>query len=127
MLLRVDDYNAARLRLTADMADSSQQAKSLVIRAEDGRLLGDMKAMRTAYSELHALNAELIGEYNKRANNHEQLLAALKEVNMMIQKAARLRVGGAKTRVVNACRAAIKANNIHSLFKIIQTGHPTTT
>jgi Bardet-Biedl syndrome 2 protein len=117
VLLRVDEYNATRLKLTAEMADQSNAAKTLVIRAEDARILGDVKAMRGAYSELYSLNAELIGEYNKRANNHEQLLAALKEVNHMIQKTARLRVGSAKARVVSECRAAIKANNIHSLFK----------
>jgi len=126
ILLKVDEYNAVRLQLTAEMADSSNMAKTLVIKAEDARLLGDIKAMRSAYAQLYTLNAELIGEYNKRSNNHEQLLAALKDVNHMIQKAARLRVGSAKTRVVTACRAAIKANNIHSLFKIIKTGHPTT-
>uniref|UniRef100_A0A7S0L2Q7 Bardet-Biedl syndrome 2 protein homolog n=1 Tax=Coccolithus braarudii TaxID=221442 RepID=A0A7S0L2Q7_9EUKA len=126
VLLKVDEYNAARLRLTAEMADSSNQAKTLVIKAEDARLLGDMKSMRAAYGQLYSLNAELIGEYNKRANNHEHLLAALKDVNHMIQKAARLRVGSAKTRVVTACRGAIKANNIHLLFKIIKTGQPTT-
>ena len=81
--------------------------------------------MRRAYSELYNQNAGLLGEYNKRANNHEQLLAALKEVNQMIQKAARLRVGAPKSRVVFACRAAINANNIHSLFKIIKTGAET--
>ena len=83
--------------------------------------------MRRAYSELYSQNAGLLGEYNKRANNHEQLLGALKvkEVNQMIQKAARLRVGAPKSRVVFACRAAINANNIHSLFKIIKTGAET--
>ena len=86
------------------------------------RILGDIKSMRGAYSQLYTLNAELMGEYSKRANNHEQLLAALKEVNHMIQKAARLRVGSAKARIVSACRGAIKANNIHSLFKIIKSG-----
>jgi hypothetical protein len=40
----------------------------------------------------------------------------------MIQKAARLRVGQAKGRIVAACRSAIKSNNIHALFKIIQSG-----
>ena len=40
----------------------------------------------------------------------------------MIQKAAKLRVGQAKARIVSACRAAIKANNIHSLFKLFKTG-----
>lgn len=122
LLLKVDEYNAARLKLTAEMADSSNNAKTLVIKAEDSRILGDIKSMRAAYAQLYTLNSELIGEYNKRANNHEQLLAALKDVNHMIQKAARLRVGSAKARVVAACRAAIKSNNIHSLFKIMKTG-----
>ena len=33
VLLRVDDYNAARIKMTAEMADSSQLAKTLVIKA----------------------------------------------------------------------------------------------
>ena len=122
VLLRVDEFNAARLKLTAEMADQSNTAKTLVIKAEDARILQDIKAMRAAYAQLYTLNAELMGEYSKRANNHEQLLAALKEVNHMIQKAARLRVGAAKARIVSACREAIKANNIHALFKIMKSG-----
>lgn len=47
--------------------------------------------MRSLYAELFAINNELIGEYTKRARNHEELLAALKEVNQMIQKAAKMR------------------------------------
>jgi len=34
VLLRVDEYNAVRLKLTAEMADSSQLVKALVIKAE---------------------------------------------------------------------------------------------
>ena len=122
VLLKVDEFNAVRVQLTAELADTSNLAKTLVVKAEDARILGDTKSMRSAYTQLYSLNGQLLGEYNKRANNHEQLLASLKEVNHMIQKAARLRVGGAKTRVVSACRAAIKANNVHSLFKIIKEG-----
>jgi Bardet-Biedl syndrome 2 protein len=51
-----------------------------------------------------------------------QLLEALKDVNQMIQKAAKLRMGKHKTEVVTACRAAIQSNNIAALFKIIQSG-----
>ena len=54
------------------MADSSHAAKTLVIKAEDARILGDIAAVRSCYAQLYTLNAELIGEYNKRANNHEQ-------------------------------------------------------
>ena len=46
--------------------------------------------------------------YNVRAANHENLLAALKEVNQMIQRSANLRAGKAKSRVVADCRAAVK-------------------
>jgi Bardet-Biedl syndrome 2 protein len=81
--------------------------------------------MKRFYRQLHDLNKDLIAEHDKRATNHNELLEALKEVNQMIQRSSKLRVGGAKTKVVNACRAAIKANNIQSLFNIIRTGDVT--
>ena len=82
----------------------------------------------------------MIGEYTKRANNHAELLKALKDVNHMIQKvlvcpsrfccslltneqASRLRMGTHKTQVVELCRKAIKTNNTASLEKIIRLGN----
>jgi len=118
----VEEYNSNRLKMTAEMADSSQLIKAYVIKAEDSRVIADMKSMRSMYNELHSINKGLIGEYKKRSNNHDQLLSSLKEVNQMIQKAARLRMGEAKNRVVAECRKAIKNNNISSLFKIIKEG-----
>eukprot|EP01012_Entosiphon_sulcatum_P024785 TRINITY_DN3001_c0_g1_i1.p1 TRINITY_DN3001_c0_g1~~TRINITY_DN3001_c0_g1_i1.p1 ORF type:complete len:716 (+),score=211.22 TRINITY_DN3001_c0_g1_i1:102-2249(+) len=123
VLMKVDEFNAVRLKLTAEMADSSQLVKALVIKAEDARILNDMKLMKKMYASLYDVNRELIGEYIKRATNHNELLSALKEVNAMIQKAARLRIGQAKTRVITECRNSIKSNNIHSLFRIIRVGH----
>mmetsp|Transcript_70315 Transcript_70315/g.195725 ORF Transcript_70315/g.195725 Transcript_70315/m.195725 type:complete len:722 (-) Transcript_70315:93-2258(-) len=131
VLMKVDEYNAVRLRLTAEMADSSNLVKALIVKAEDYRILSDMMNLQKVFSSLQQTNSDLIAEYNKRANNHQQLLGQLKEVNMMIQKAAKLRVGTPKTRVVAACRQAIKRNNIHELFHIIRSGqdsggnHPT--
>jgi Bardet-Biedl syndrome 2 protein len=81
--------------------------------------MGDMDYMRRAYTELYGLNNQLIGGYNTRASNHVSLLAALKEVNLVIQRASNLRVGSAKSRVVNSCRAAVKANNMEALVNII--------
>ncbi|KAF0707675.1 hypothetical protein AaE_013505, partial [Aphanomyces astaci] len=122
LLVRVDDYNSIRLKLTGDMADDSNQLKHLVIRAEDARILHDMASMRSYYAELFTLNNQLLGEYTKRATNHQALLDALKDVNGMIQLAARLRHGQPKSAVILACRKAIKANNIHALFYIVKTG-----
>jgi len=123
VLMKVDEYNAVRLKLTAEMADSSNLVKALIVKAEDYRMLSDMGNLKKVFSSLQQTNSDLIAEYNKRANNHTQLLGQLKEVNMMIQKAAKLRMGTPKTRVVSSCRQAIKKNNIHELFQIIRTGH----
>uniref|UniRef100_K3WPT3 Bardet-Biedl syndrome 2 protein homolog n=1 Tax=Globisporangium ultimum (strain ATCC 200006 / CBS 805.95 / DAOM BR144) TaxID=431595 RepID=K3WPT3_GLOUD len=122
LLVRVDECNSIRLKLTGEMADDSNQVKNLIIRAEDARILNDMSRMRRYYSELFTLNNQLLGEYTKRSTNHQALLDALKEVNSMIQLAARLRFGNAKQTVVAACRKAIKNNNIHALFYIVKTG-----
>jgi Bardet-Biedl syndrome 2 protein len=93
-----------------------------VIRAEDSRIMTDMESMRRAYTELYTYNNQLISGYNIRASNHENLLAALKEVNLMIQRAANLRVGTPKTTVVTECRAAVKGNNMTELLRIVKTG-----
>merc|ERR1711879_37333 len=122
VLMKVDEYNSVRLKLTAEMADSSNLVKAFIVKAEDYRMLSDMTNLKKVFSNLQQTNSDLIAEYNKRATNHSQLLLQLKEVNMMIQKAAKLRVGAPKTRVVNACRQAVKKNNIHELFQIIRTG-----
>ena len=122
ILNQVEEYNASRLKLTAEMADNSQLVKALVIKAEDARILTNMKGMRESYNELYRLNKDLMNEYIKRSNNHNELLNALKEVNQMIQKAARLRLGDSKARVIAECRQAVKSNNIRSLFNIIRTG-----
>jgi Bardet-Biedl syndrome 2 protein len=52
----VEEHNATRLRMNADMADSSNMIKQLLIKAEDMRMLGSMKAMRSYYKKLHDVN-----------------------------------------------------------------------
>ncbi|KAL8584830.1 hypothetical protein ACOMHN_037535 [Nucella lapillus] len=124
ILIKVDEFHRVRQKLTAEMADHSNLIRSMVVRAEDARLMGDMRSMRKGYMELFDLNRDLINGYTIRCNNHQELLSCLKQVNQIIQKAGRLRVGRFKTQVVNACRAAIKNNNTSSLYKIIHTGMP---
>ncbi|XP_071957615.1 BBSome complex member BBS2-like [Antedon mediterranea] len=122
VLMKVDEFHAVRQKLTAEMADHSNLIRSLVVRAEDARLMGDMRNMRKGYMELFDLNKDLVNGYKIRCNNHTELLNCLKLVNQTIQKAGQLRVGKHKTQVITACRQAIKTNNINSLFKIIKTG-----
>ncbi|KAK3896155.1 hypothetical protein Pcinc_000175 [Petrolisthes cinctipes] len=124
VLQRVEEYHATRQRLSAEMADHSGVIRTLVVRAEDARLMGDMQSMRQWYGELYNLNKDLISGYKIRCNNHQELLSCLKQVNQTIQKAGRLRAGKSKTSVISACRQAIKNSNINALTKIIRTGSP---
>ncbi len=53
---QVQAQNSTRLKMNADMADSSNLVKTLLVKAEDMRILGDMGAMRRHYKRLHDVN-----------------------------------------------------------------------
>uniref|UniRef100_A0AC11CI36 Bardet-Biedl syndrome 2 n=2 Tax=Caprinae TaxID=9963 RepID=A0AC11CI36_SHEEP len=118
----VDEYHSAHQKLSADMADNSNLIRSLLVRAEDARLMRDMKTMKNRYMELYDLNKDLLNGYKIRCNNHTELLGSLKAVNQAIQRAGRLRVGKPKNQVITACRDAIRSNNINMLFRIMRVG-----
>uniref|UniRef100_A0A4W3H9J9 Bardet-Biedl syndrome 2 protein homolog n=1 Tax=Callorhinchus milii TaxID=7868 RepID=A0A4W3H9J9_CALMI len=118
---QVDEYHSVHQKLTAEMADHSNLVRSLLVRAEDARLMGNMN-MKKGYNELYDLNRDLVNGYKIRCNNHAELLQCLRGVNRAMQRAGSLRVGKPKTQVIAACRDAIKNNNVNALFKIIRAG-----
>uniref|UniRef100_A0A8D0ML08 Bardet-Biedl syndrome 2 protein homolog n=1 Tax=Sus scrofa TaxID=9823 RepID=A0A8D0ML08_PIG len=122
VLVKVDEYHSVHQKLSADMADNSNLIRSLLVRAEDARLMRDMKTMKSRYMELYDLNKDLLNGYKIRCNNHTELLGSLKAVNQAIQRAGRLRVGKPKNQVISACRDAIRSNNINTLFRIMRVG-----
>uniref|UniRef100_A0A804HJV2 Bardet-Biedl syndrome 2 protein homolog n=1 Tax=Homo sapiens TaxID=9606 RepID=A0A804HJV2_HUMAN len=122
VLVKVDEYHSVHQKLSADMADHSNLIRSLLVGAEDARLMRDMKTMKSRYMELYDLNRDLLNGYKIRCNNHTELLGNLKAVNQAIQRAGRLRVGKPKNQVITACRDAIRSNNINTLFKIMRVG-----
>ncbi|XP_055001382.1 Bardet-Biedl syndrome 2 protein [Sorex araneus] len=122
VLIKVDEYHSVHQKLSADMADNSNLIRSLLVRAEDARLMRDMKTMKNRYMELYDLNKDLLNGYKIRCNNHTELLGNLKAVNQAIQRAGRLRVGKPKNQVISACRDAIRSNNINTLFRIMRVG-----
>lgn len=117
---RVESMNQARLKLAAEMADVTQLVKALVVKIEDARMLGDVKTVRKTLDSLYEVNNELLGEHLKRSTNHAELLSAMKYVNFMVQKAARLRVGEAKNRIVAVCRNAVKDEKMSNLVSLFE-------
>ena len=49
LLAKADELQSVRQRLSADMADNSGVIRSLVVRAEDSRLMTDMSVYRTIW------------------------------------------------------------------------------
>ncbi|CAF0786537.1 unnamed protein product [Adineta ricciae] len=119
---QIEEYQAARQRISSDMAEHANIIRSFLIRAEDARLIGDISVMKRHYIDLLNLNRDLINGYKIRCTNHEELMKNLRYLNQMVQKAGNLRIGKFKTTTVNQCRAAIKSNNTQLLMKSIKTG-----
>eukprot|EP00878_Enallax_costatus_P046388 GHUV01056328.1.p1 GENE.GHUV01056328.1~~GHUV01056328.1.p1 ORF type:complete len:134 (-),score=35.58 GHUV01056328.1:124-525(-) len=101
---------------------------TLCMHASDVKVLHTQQHGLLVYGgcrRLADLNRDMWVEHDKRAVNQQQLVDGLKRINLMIQQAARLRVGAAASRVVAACRAAIKANNLQALNKVVTEGDST--
>ena len=60
---------SVRARLSADMADHSGVIRSLVVRAEDSRIMGDMKSLRKWSSQLYDINRDLVSEPRDKNND----------------------------------------------------------
>lgn len=78
-------------RLQAEAAGGANLLKSIVIRLEDARILENIDDMRKRLMQLKNINGDLIREHEIRLNSHRELAASLKELNIGVQRAARLR------------------------------------
>jgi len=121
LLKEVEDFSSARTQLTVNMAEAVQNVKALIVRAEDSRIQRNFSQFKKTYSQLQLVNSELIGEFQKRQSNHNELLSILKKVNQCIQRAGNLRFGQAKTRVIAALRDAVKGKNTALLTSVSPT------
>jgi hypothetical protein len=78
--------------------------------------------MKRNYAVVQQENGTLVGEYLKRANNHQDLVATLKELNAMIRNASNLRLGTPQKRVVALARDCIKSNTTSKIAHIFERG-----
>uniref|UniRef100_H2YY40 Bardet-Biedl syndrome 2 protein homolog n=1 Tax=Ciona savignyi TaxID=51511 RepID=H2YY40_CIOSA len=88
---QVNGLQSVTQKLAAEMTDHSNLIRSLVIRAEDARLQGDISNMKKGYIEVQDLNRDLVNGYKVRSANHQELVTSMKLVNQIIQKASHLR------------------------------------
>ncbi len=97
--------------------------KASIVRAEASHMIDDNEGVRRNYADVVAENGALIGEYNKRSNNHVELLKSLKHLNLLIRLSAGLRIGEASKKVVALCRECIRSNQNKQLQSIMERGY----
>jgi hypothetical protein len=91
----IDQHNQLKTHFSANIADSINNLKVQIVRAEASLMISDLEAVMRAYAQVQQENGALVGEYIKRQNNHGEMVAALKELNGMIRCASNMRVGTA--------------------------------
>ncbi|XP_012280111.1 Bardet-Biedl syndrome 2 protein homolog [Orussus abietinus] len=121
-LERVKGLKEVESKLQAEVAGGLTQLKDLVIRLEDARILEDVENMKKRLVQLRSVNGDLIREHEIRMKSHGEFTAALKELNVGVQRASRLRVGRAAANAVSRCRSAIHAENPKALILAIRHG-----
>ena len=117
---RVEQFNEIRNRLSSDMAANTDTIKNLLVKAHDARVQRSYHQFKRQFSELHDVNQEMLGEFQKRRNNHRHLVAALKATNQTIERVSRLRVGKYQKMTVTLSRNAIKKNNVDALINALR-------
>ena len=64
ILTEVEKFKSSRFNITADIADSVNNVKILIMKAEETRMQGDMAYMRKNYADVivenNTLNTELL-------------------------------------------------------------------
>ncbi|KOC68500.1 Bardet-Biedl syndrome 2 protein like protein [Habropoda laboriosa] len=121
-LERVKELKEIDARLQAEAANETTLLKNIIIRLEDARILENIDDMRKRLVQLKNVNMDLIKEHEIRIKSYRELTGNLKELNLGVQRAARLRVGKSASNTVARCRAAIQDENPKALAFAIRHG-----
>lgn len=93
VLFKIEESNQLKTHFAANISESIQNLKVSVVKAEASLIINDISNMRKNYAMVQQENGTLVGEYIKRANNHQDLMSTLKELSSMIRYASNLRIG----------------------------------
>ena len=119
---RIEQLDNERNHLNINMSDIITNIKDLYVKAEDNRLIDNIKGFEDYFRKIDVQNAQLLDEFEKRSEKYQQLLNDLKSVNEMIQLGSNLKCGKFKKEMVSECRKCIRNKDYALLMKIISSG-----
>ena len=118
---RIEILDNERNHFNINMTDIITSIKDLYVKAEDNRLIDNIRGFKDYFRKIDVQNSQLLDEFEKRSDKYQQLLTDLKSVNEMIQLGSNLKCGTFKKNMVTECRKCIKEKNYNLLMKIIAT------
>jgi hypothetical protein len=83
LIENIVEYDKLRSHFSANIAESVNNAKVFVVKGEFSLMLGDMDSLKKNYTVVQQENGNLITEYMKRRNNHEELVKYLCVYNLI--------------------------------------------
>ena len=119
---RIELLDNERNHFNINMSDIITNIKDLFVKAEDNRLIDNIRGFRDYFRKIDVQNAQLLDEFEKRSDKYHQLLTDLKSVNEMIQLGSNLKCGTFKKAMVSECRKCIRNKDYKLLMRIISTG-----
>ena len=119
---RIELLDNERNHFNINMSDIITNIKDLYVKAEDNRLIDNIKGFRDYFRRIDVQNSQLLDEFEKRSEKYQQLLTDLKSVNEMIQLGSNLKCGTFKKNMISECRKCIRNKKYKLLMKIISTG-----
>ena len=119
---RIEVLDNERNHYNINMTEIIGNIKDLYVKAEDNRLIDNIKGFRDYFRKIDVQNSQLLDEFEKRSEKYQQLLTDLKSVNEMIQLGSNLKCGTFKKAMVTECRKCIKNKEYKLLMRIIATG-----
>lgn len=118
----VNQSNVLKTHFAANISENIQNVKVFIVRAESCLLVDDIEGLRKNYAQVQQENGALVGEYQKRTVNHEQLLKSLKQLNALIKQASNMRSGKKSKDLIAAARNLIKTNQLKKMEQLFQKG-----
>ncbi|XP_046405847.1 Bardet-Biedl syndrome 2 protein-like isoform X2 [Ischnura elegans] len=122
LMEQMPSMKEAESHLVRDMANSSAYIRKSIVQTEDSYLLNDLDSLKEHCFNLSKITETLIHNHKIYCDTHEESQTILKDINLIVQKASRLRVGASKANLIQLCHTAVEKNNFSSLAKIFTTG-----
>ena len=119
---RIEIIDNERNHFNINMSDIITNIKDLYVKAEDNRLIDNIRGFRDYFRRIDVQNSQLLDEFEKRSEKYQQLLTDLKSVNEMIQLGSNLKCGTFKKAMITECRKCIRNKDYKLLMRIISTG-----